>query len=334
MLEVKVMNNEKIKIAICGYGNLGKGAEKAVANNKDMELVAIFTRRNPEEIAKQTSTKVVSMNDAIKYVDEVDVLIMAGGSATDLPEQVPTFARLFSTIDSFDTHKKIPEYLAAVDEKAKKGGNISIISVGWDPGLFSTNRLYMESILFGTKAYSFWGEGVSQGHSDAIRRISGVKDARQYTIPIPEAVERVRKGENPDLSDGEKHTRVCYVVAEEGADQEKIRREIVEMPNYFAPYHTTVHFITEKELKANHNGLPHGGFVVCTGETSDGIKQAMEFKLDLDSNPEFTGAVLVAYARAAYRMKMEGQTGVRTVFDVPPILLHPSSREETIRKLL
>ena len=333
MIEVR-KSNEVIKIAICGYGNLGKGVEKAIANSKDMELVAIFTRRSPEEIAKQTSTKVVSIEDAIKYVDEVDVMIMAGGSATDLPEQVPTFARLFSTIDSFDTHKKIPEYLAAVDEKAKKGGNISIISVGWDPGMFSTNRLYMESILSGTKAYSFWGEGVSQGHSDAIRRISGVKDARQYTIPISETVERVRKGENPDLSDGEKHTRVCYVVAEEGADQEKIRKEIVEMPNYFAPYHTTVHFITEEELKANYSGLPHGGFVVCTGETRDGIKQAMEFKLDLDSNPEFTGAVLVAYARAAYRMKMKGESGAKTVFDVPPILLHPGSREEAIKELL
>lgn len=328
------MSNEKIRIAICGYGNLGKGAEKAVANNKDMELVAIFTRRNPEEIAKQTSTKVVSMEDVIKYVDEVDVMIMAGGSATDLPDQVPTFAKWFSTVDSFDTHKKIPEYLAAVDEKAKRGGNISIISVGWDPGLFSTDRLYMESILSGTKAYSFWGEGVSQGHSDAIRRINGVKDARQYTIPIPKAVERVREGENPDLSDGEKHTRVCYVVAEEGADQEKIRKEIVEMPNYFAPYHTTVHFITEEELKANYSALRHGGFVLCTGETSDGIKQAMEFKLNLDSNPEFTGAVLVAYARAAYRMKMEGQIGARTVFDVKPILIHPGSREEIISKLL
>ncbi len=330
----RVMNNKKIRIAICGYGNLGKGAEKAVANNKDMELVAIFTRRNPEEIANQTSTKVVSIDDAIKYVDEVDVLLMAGGSATDLPEQVPALAQWFSTVDSFDTHKKIPEYLAAVDEKAKEGGNISIISVGWDPGLFSINRLYMEAILSGTKAYSFWGEGVSQGHSDAIRRISGVKDARQYTIPIPEAVERVRKGENPELSDGEKHTRVCYVVTEEGADQEKIRKEIIEMPNYFAPYHTTVHFITEEELKRNYSGLPHGGFVVCTGETSDGIKQAMEFKLNLDSNPEFTGAVLVAYARAAYRMKVEGHTGARTVFDVPPILLHPSSRQEVIKKLL
>lgn len=328
------MNNEKIRIAICGYGNLGKGVEKAVANNKDMELVAIFTRRNPAEIAEKTSTKVLSINDASKYVDDVDVMIMAGGSATDLPQQVPEFAKMFSTVDSFDTHKKIPEYLVAVDKQARENGNVSIISVGWDPGLFSTNRLYMESILFGTKAYSFWGEGVSQGHSDAIRRISGVKDARQYTIPIPEAVERVRIGENPNLSDGEKHLRVCYVVAEEGADQEKIRKEIVEMPNYFAPYDTTVYFIEEEELKANHSGLPHGGFVLCTGETSPGVKQAMEFKLDLDSNPEFTGAVLVAYARAAYRMKKEGQTGARTVFDVAPILLHPDSREEAIRKLL
>lgn len=328
------MSNKKIEIAICGYGNLGKGVEKAIANNEDMELVAIFTRRNPAEIAEQTSTKVVSIDDAIKYVDDVDVMIMAGGSATDLPEQVPTFARLFSTVDSFDTHKKIPGYLAAVDEKAKKGGNVSIISVGWDPGLFSTNRLYMESILSGTKSYTFWGKGVSQGHSDAIRRIRAVKDARQYTIPNQEAVRKVRRGENPDLSDGEKHSRVCYVVAKEGADEEKIRKEIVEMPNYFAPYDTVVCFITEEELKKNHSGLPHGGFVICTGETSPGVKQRMEFKLELDSNPEFTGSVLVAYARAAYRMKKEGQTGVRTVFDVPPILLHPSSREEVIKNLL
>lgn len=328
------MNNEKIRIAICGYGNLGKGVEKAIANNEDMELVAIFTRRNPEELAKHTSTEVVSIDDAIKYVDDVDVVVMCGGSATDLPEQVPTFAKWFSTVDSFDTHKKIPEYLATVDEQAKNNGNVSIISVGWDPGLFSTNRIYMESILSGVKAYSFWGEGVSQGHSDAIRRISGVKDARQYTIPIPEAVERVRSGENPDLSDGEKHKRVCYVVAEEGADMEKIREEIIHMPNYFEPYDTTVNFITEEELKRNHSGLPHGGFVVCTGETSPGIKQAMEFKLQLDSNPEFTGAVLAAYVRAAYRMKKEGQTGAKTVLDVPPILLHPASREEAIQKLL
>lgn len=328
------MNNKKIRIAICGYGNLGKGVEKAVANSEDMELGAIFTRRSPEEIAEQTSTKVVSIDEASNYVNDVDVVVMCGGSATDLPKQVPEFAKLFCTVDSFDTHKKIPEYLATVDEKAKEGGNVSTISVGWDPGLFSTNRLYMKSILSGTKAYTFWGEGVSQGHSDAIRRINGVKDARQYTIPIPEAVESVRTGENPDLSDGEKHRRVCYVVAEEGADQARIRQEIVQMPNYFEPYDTTVYFVEEEELKANHSGLPHGGFVVCTGETSLGVKQRMEFKLNLDSNPEFTGAVLVAYARATYRMKEEGQTGARTVLDVPPILLHPASREDVIKELL
>ncbi len=328
------MNSKKIRIAICGYGNLGRGVEKAIAKNQDMELVAIFTRRSPEEIAEQTSTKVVSIEEASNYVNDVDVVVMCGGSATDLPKQVPEFAKLFCTVDSFDTHKKIPEYLATVNEKANEGGNVSTISVGWDPGLFSNNRVYMEAILSGTKAYTFWGEGVSQGHSDAIRRINGVKDARQYTIPIPEAVESVRKGENLDLSDGEKHRRVCYVVAEEGADQARIREEIVQMPNYFEPYDTTVYFIEEEELKANHSGLPHGGFVVCTGETSSSVKQRMEFKLDLDSNPEFTGAVLVAYARATYRMKEEGQTGARTVLDVPPILLHPASREEVIKKLL
>ncbi len=328
------MNSKKIRIAICGYGNLGRGVEKAIAKNQDMELVAIFTRRSPEEIAEQTSTKVVSIEEASNYVNDVDVVVMCGGSATDLPKQVPEFAKLFCTVDSFDTHKKIPGYLATVNEKANEGGNVSTISVGWDPGLFSNNRVYMEAILSGTEAYTFWGEGVSQGHSDAIRRINGVKDARQYTIPIPEAVERVRKGENPDLSDGEKHRRVCYVVAEEGADQERIREEIIHMPNYFEPYDTTVYFVEEEELKANHSGLPHGGFVVCTGETSPSVKQGMEFKLDLDSNPEFTGAVLVAYARATYRMKEEGQTGARTVLDVPPILLHPDSREEVIKELL
>ena len=328
------MSNAKIRIAICGFGNLGQGVEKAVANSEDMELIAIFTRRNPEEIAKQTSTKVVSIKEAINYVNDVDVVVMAGGSATDLPEQVPTFAKLFSTVDSYDNHKKIPEYLATVEKEATKGGNISIISVGWDPGLFSIIRNYLKSILPNTEVYTFWGEGISQGHSDAVRRIQGVKDARQYTIPIPEVVERVRNGENPDLSDGEKHIRVCYVVAEEGADKGKIEQQIVTMPNYFAPYKTTVEFITEEELKRDHSGLPHGGFVVCTGETSPGVKQKIEFKLILDSNPEFTGSVLTAYARAAYRMKKEGATGAKTVLDVPPVLLYPGSREEVIEKLL
>ena len=328
------MSNTKIRIAICGYGNLGKGVEKAVANNEDMELIAIFTRRDPAEIANQTSTKVVSIKDVTNYVNDVDVVVMAGGSVTDLPEQVPTFAKLFSTVDSYDTHKKIPEYLEAVDKGAKEGGNISIISVGWDPGLFSIIRSYMKSILPKTEVYTFWGKGVSQGHSDAIRRIEGVKDARQYTIPISDAVERVRNGENPDLSDGEKHIRVCYVVAEEGADKGKIEQQIVTMPNYFAPYNTTVEFITEEELKRDHSGLPHGGFVLCTGETSHDVKQKIEVKLILDSNPEFTGSVLTAYARAAYRMKKEGITGAKTVLDVPPVLLYPGSREEVIEKLL
>lgn len=330
------MCNAKIKVAICGYGNLGKGVEKAIAKNKDMDLVVVFTRRNPNEIAKQTTSAKIIVRDveAHKYVHDVDVVIMCGGSATDLPTQVPMFAELFSTVDSFDTHKKIPEYLKVVDKRARDNGNVSIISVGWDPGLFSTNRLYMESILPDTKAYTFWGEGISQGHSDAIRRVEGVKDARQYTIPISKVVNKVRKGENPELSDGEKHVRVCYVVAEEGADKEKIEKEIVNMPNYFQPYHTTVKFVSQDELKREHSILSHGGIVICSGETSYGVKQKMEFKLKLNSNPEFTGSVLVAYARAAYRMKQKGEIGAGTVLDVPPILLYPGSKEDAIKNLL
>lgn len=315
------MNEDKIRIGICGYGNLGKGVEKAVARNSDMELVAIFTRRNPEEIAKSTTARVISIGEAIEWVDEIDVMVMCGGSATDLPKQVPTFARLFCTVDSFDTHAKIPEYRKAVNEKAQAGNNVSIISVGWDPGLFSIMRLFAAAILSDSETYTFWGPGVSQGHSDAIRRIKGVKDARQYTIPISEAMECVRKGKNPKFSVREMHKRECYVVPEEGADLERIEKTIKYMPNYFADYDTTVHFITQEELDAKHSGLPHGGRVISCGETGDGNKQVIEYFLNLDSNPEFTGSVLVSYARAAYRMKQLGQFGAKTVLDIPPIML-------------
>lgn len=331
------MSNKKIKVAICGYGNLGKGVEKAIARISDMELVGIITRR-PAAISKQTSARVVSEDEAETLANDVDVLIMCGGSATDLPVQVPKFARCFNTVDSFDTHKKIPEYLKAVGESAKAGGKLAICSNGWDPGLFSVIRSIIAAIFpeaaVSKIIYTFWGEGVSQGHSDAIRRIDGVKDARQYTIPIQEAVDRVRKGENPELTVGEKHTRLCYVVAEDGADPEEIKRQIVTMPNYFADYDTTVEFISEEELKANHSGLPHGGLVIATVETSSGVKQRIEFKLSLDSNPEFTGSVLTAYARAAYRMNQQGMSGAITPLHVPPIMLDPREEEDVIADLL
>lgn len=331
------MSNKKIKVAICGYGNLGKGVEKAIARNDDMELVGIITRR-PAVISKQTSARVVSEDEAETLANDADVLIMCGGSATDLPVQVPKFARRFNTVDSFDTHKKIPEYLKAVGESAKAGGKLAICSNGWDPGLFSVIRSIIAAIFpeaaVSKIIYTFWGKGVSQGHSDAIRRIDGVKDARQYTIPIQEAVDRVRNGENPELTAGEKHTRLCYVVAEDGADQEEIKRQIVTMPNYFADYDTTVEFISEEELRANHRGLPHGGLVIATVETSPGVKQTIEFKLSLDSNPEFTGSVLTAYARAAYRMNQQGMTGAITPLHVPPIMLDPREEKDVIADLL
>ncbi len=326
--------DKKIRVGICGYGNLGKGVENQLAKNDDMELVAIFTRRNPEDVNNKTSTKIVSINEVMEWVEKVDVMIMCGGSATDLPDQVPEFAKYFNTVDSFDTHAKIPEYLKNVDVEAKKGGNISIISVGWDPGMFSNMRAYADAILPCSHTYTFWGKGVSQGHSDAIRRIKGVKDARQYTIPVQEAMERVRAGENPELTTREKHTRECFVVAEDGADLAAIEKEIITMPNYFADYDTTVHFISQEELNKNHSGLPHGGSVISCGVTGDSNKQVIEYSLNLDSNPEFTGSVLVAYARAAYRMKQEGMTGAKTVLDVPPIMLNSSSRDEVIKKML
>lgn len=325
---------QKIRIGICGYGNLGKGVQKAICQNSDMELVAVFTRRDPTQISKQTSVKVLPITEVAQWMNQIDVMIMCGGSATDLPDQVPTFAKLFCTVDSFDTHAKIPQYLNAVDEEAKRGGNVSIISVGWDPGMFSNMRAYAEAILPFSHTYTFWGRGVSQGHSDAIRRIEGVKDARQYTIPVPKAMEMVRAGENPELSTREKHERECFVVAEDGADLSAIEKEIITMPNYFADYDTTVHFITQEELDKNHKGLPHGGSVISCGQTGEETKQVMEYSLTLDSNPEFTGAVLVAYARAAYRMKKEGITGAKTVLDVPPIMLNQNEREEVIKKLL
>lgn len=313
-----------IKIGILGYGNLGKGVECAVKHNPDMELKAVFTRRDPSSLSILTEgAKVYSVEDAPAMKDEIDVLIICGGSATDLPKQTPEMAKYFNVIDSFDTHAKIPEHFEAVDKAAKESGHIGLISVGWDPGMFSLNRLYANAVLPGGKDYTFWGKGVSQGHSDAIRRIAGVKDARQYTIPVDSALEAVRSGSEPELTTRQKHTRECFVVAEEGADLKKIEEEIVTMPNYFADYDTTVHFISEEELLRDHAGIPHGGFVIRTGKTgwNNENSHVIEYSLKLDSNPEFTSSVLAAYARAAYRLSKEGQTGCKTVFDIAPAYL-------------
>lgn len=326
-----------IKIGILGYGNLGCGVEYAVEACEDMELVAVFTRRNPFLLnIRRKDVPVVSVNDIEKWKDKIDVLILCGGSATDLPMQTPRYAKMFNVIDSFDTHARIPEHFAAVDTAAKAGGTIAIISVGWDPGLFSLNRAYASAILPNGKDYTFWGRGVSQGHSDAVRRIEGVKNAKQYTVPVESALEAVRSGKNPSLSIREKHTRECFVVAEEGADKARIEREIVTMPNYFSDYDTTVHFIDEEEFREKHGGLAHGGFVIRSGSTGDrgNHKQVMEFNLKLDSNPEFTASVLVAYARAAYRMAAEGQQGAKTVLDIPPAYLSPKTAEELRASLL
>ena len=316
-----------MKIGILGYGNLGKGIECAVQQNDDIELTAVFTRRDPSSVKTATGVPVYSVDDAIKMKDDIDVMILCGGSATDLPVQTPEYAKYFNVIDSFDTHARIPEHFANVDASAKEGGKIGIISVGWDPGMFSLNRLYANAILPDGKDYTFWGKGVSQGHSDAIRRIDGVKDAKQYTIPVEAALEAVRGGSDPDLTTREKHIRECFVVAEEGADKERIEREIKTMPNYFSDYDTTVHFISEEELKANHSGIPHGGFVIRSGKTGlDGEhRHIIEYSLKLDSNPEFTSSVLIAYARAAYRLNKEGQTGCKTVFDIAPAYLYKES---------
>ncbi len=326
-----------MRIGIVGYGNLGRGVEAAIKQNPDMELAAVFTRRNPDSVTILTpEVPVLSMNDVEKMQDKIDVMILCGGSATDLPEQTPQLAKLFHVVDSFDTHAKIPQHFANVDASAKEGGKVGIISVGWDPGMFSLNRMYAGAILSDGKDYTFWGKGVSQGHSDAIRRIEGVKDARQYTVPVPQAVEAVRNGENPELTTRQKHTRECFVVAEEGADLQKIEQEIKTMPNYFADYDTTVTFITEEEMKRDHNRLPHGGVVIRSGKTgwNGEHNHIIEYSLTLDSNPEFTASVIVAYARAAYRLGQEGVSGCKTVLDIPPAYLSALSGEELRKTLL
>ncbi len=325
-----------IRIAIAGYGNLGRGVESAVSKCEDMELVALFTRRAPETVKPVSDVPVYSMDKACEMADKIDVMILCGGSAKDLPEQTPAMAKYFNVVDSFDTHAKIPEHFASVDAVCKENGTVGIISIGWDPGLFSLNRMLGQAILPCGNDYTFWGKGVSQGHSDAIRRIAGVKDARQYTIPVEEALESVRNGENPELTTRQKHTRECFVVAEEGADLKSIEEQIVTMPNYFADYDTTVHFISEEELMRDHKGIPHGGMVFRTGTTgfNNENKHVVEFKLTLDSNPEFTSSVLVAYARASYRLSKEGNRGCKTIFDIAPAYIHPASPEELRKNLL
>lgn len=326
-----------MRIGIYGYGNLGKGVECAIKNNPDMELVGVFTRRNPSEVKVLTKeVKVYSSNDIMTMKDKIDVLIICGGSATDLPYLTPELAKNFNLIDSFDTHSKIPEHYEKVNKSAEEGKNIAIISVGWDPGMFSLNRLYAMSILPNGKDYTFWGRGVSQGHSQALREVKGVFDGRQHTIPVESALERVRNGSNPELSTREKHTRECFVVVEEGADKERIKQEIITMPNYFADYETRINFITEEELERDHSKIPHGGFVIRSGNTgwNDEHNHIIEYSLKLDSNPEFTSSVLVAYARAAYRMRNRGIIGCKTVVDVAPVDLSPLTPEEIRSQLL
>lgn len=326
-----------IKIGILGYGNLGRGVECAVKQNPDMELAAVFTRREPESLTILTEEAAVChISQAEEWKDRIDVMILCGGSATDLPEQTPEYVRHFNVVDSFDTHAKIPEHFANVDAAAKENSHVGIISVGWDPGMFSLNRMYANAILPEGKDYTFWGKGVSQGHSDAIRRIPGVKNAKQYTIPVDSALESVRAGDNPELTTRQKHTRECFVVLEEGAVGAKVEETIKTMPNYFADYDTTVHFISEEELLKNHSGIPHGGFVIRSGKTGweQEHSHVIEYSLKLDSNPEFTASVIVAYARAAYRLAQEGQTGCKTVFDIAPAYLSPQSGEELRRHLL
>lgn len=325
--------SEKIKVGIVGYGNLGRGAEAAIRQQPDMELVAVFSRRGKVDTLDPNVLS-LHVDEAEKYRDQIDVMILCGGSATDLPEQTPHFARMFNTVDSYDTHATIPEYFTSVDQVAQENGTLSIISVGWDPGLFSINRVMSEAVLIDGETYTFWGKGLSQGHSDAVRRVEGVKNGVQYTIPSEDAMNRVRRGENPELSTAEKHKRECYVVLEEGADAEKVAEAIKTMPHYFADYDTEVHFITEEELEKNHNKMPHGGFVIHSGQTGAGHKQIVEFSLKLESNPEFTASVLVAYARAAYRLQKEGQKGAKTVYDIGPGYIHPESPEELRKKYL
>lgn len=326
-----------IRIGIMGYGNLGRGVECAIRQSPDMELAAIFTRRSPDSLHTLTEgTPVLPAEQAEKYKDSIDVMILCGGSATDLPFQTPLMAQWFNVIDSFDTHARIPEHFSNVDEAARKAGTLAMISTGWDPGLFSINRLYASAILPEGQSYTFWGKGVSQGHSDAIRRIEGVADARQYTVPVKESLDMVRSGSRPNFTTRQKHTRECYVVAKPGADTARIEREIKEMPNYFADYDTTVHFISQQELDENHRGLPHGGSVIHSGVTGwEGEHdQVIEYRLKLDSNPEFTASVIVAYARALHRMHLAGETGCKTVLDIPPALLSPLSAEQLRKELL
>ena len=322
-----------MKIGILGYGNLGKGVEYSVTQNPDMELVAVFTRRNPSELKINSDAKVVSINEIGQWKDKIDVLIICSGSATDLPIQTPKYSKIFNVVDSYDNHKEIPIHFENVDKAAKEGGKVAMISGGWDPGLFSLNRLYADAILPVGKTYTFWGKGISQGHSDAIRRIDGVKNAKQYTIPIDEALDRVRNGEQPTFVARDMHLRECFVVAEEGADKERIEREIKTMPNYFEPYETIVHFISEEELNEKHQGIPHGGFVIRSGKTAGDKNHVIEYSLKLESNPEFTSSVLVAYARAVYRLYKEGQTGCKTVFDIAPKYLSSKS-EDQLRKTM
>lgn len=325
-----------IRVGIAGYGNLGRGVESALRDAKDMETVGVFTRRDPASVKTATGIPVYAWADAKNMQDKIDVMILCGGSANDLPTQTAELAAYFNVVDSFDTHAKIPEHFEQVDAVSRANGKISVISVGWDPGLFSLNRLYGQAILPNGKDYTFWGKGVSQGHSDAIRRIPGVKDGKQYTIPVESALEKVINGENPELSTREKHTRECFVVAEDGADTAAIETAIKTMPNYFADYDTTVHFISQEELDRDHSGIPHGGVVFRTGTTglSGEQKHVVEYKLQLESNPGFTSSVLVAFARAAYRMQKDGLSGCKTIFDIAPSYLHPASPEEQRKALL
>ena len=326
---------EKIKIGICGYGNLGKAVEKEIAKNEDMELVAIFSKRNPEQLKTNSNAKKVNVLEANLWQDKIDVMIMCGGSATDLPNQVPEMAQLFNTIDSFDTHAKIPDYYKTINEMATKNNKVCIYSIGWDPGLFSLMRLYSKSILPDGNTYTFWGRGVSQGHSDAIRRIKGVKNAIQYTIPIDSAMEKIRGGESPSLSVTQMHTRECYVVAEENADKAQIEKEIKTMPNYFEGYETTVHFVSEEELLKNHSKLSHGGFVIHSGKTNQNKNNhTMEFSLKLDSNPEFTASVLIAFARANYKLQQKEDYGAKSIFEIPPYLLSNKSLDDLRKNCL
>jgi diaminopimelate dehydrogenase len=326
----------KIKIGILGYGNLGKATELAIKNNDDMELVSVFTRRNPSELKTVSDAKVDSVNNITNYKDKIDILVLCGGSATDLPVQTPEFVKLFNVIDSFDTHAKIPEHFSNVDKPAKESKHIALISCGWDPGAFSLNRLMAESFLPNGSTYTFWGKGVSQGHSDAIRRVKGVKNAIQYTVPVEASMDSVRKGENPTLTTRQKHLRECYVVLEEGANKEEVEKNIKTMANYFDEYDTTVNFITENELKEKHSKMPHGGFVIRSGKTglNSENNEIIEYSLKLDSNPEFTASVLIAYARAIYRLKEKGDFGCKTVFDIPPALLSRKTQEELLKEML